>query len=232
LKVRWHNPGTKPRNASFVSITKGQGFSFSSHFMRENKLLGHNFVRFGTDDEDDYVIICEFSEANTSPSPEWLQLQRKFRRGKARGETAQTKASAFISDNHILSQLVKQPRGSKEDSRFHIEFNIREKVFVIQLIPSFERLVTLDELKDDDAGIYRLISNGEVVYIGKGMIKQRIRQHKADKDFDKIEVSFVPQEEKQLEYESFHIDRYKNRYGRLPVYNKIAGHTKGTATSR
>ena len=130
MKIRWHNPETKPRNASFVSITQGQGFSFSSHFMRENNLLSHTFVRFGIDDEDEYVIICEFSEANASPSPEWLQLQRKSIRGKSRGETAQTKATAFISDNHILSQLVKQRRGNKEDSRFHIEYNIREKVFV------------------------------------------------------------------------------------------------------
>ena len=197
--------------------------------MRENKLQGHTFVRFGIDDEDDYVIICQFSYANTSQSPEWLQLQRKFvRSGKTRGETAQTKATAFISDNHILSQLVKQPQRNRENSRFHIDFNIREKVFVIQLFPSFERLVTLDELKDADAGIYRLISNGEVVYIGKGMIKQ----HRADKEFDKIEVSFVPLQEKQLEYESFHIDRYKKSYGRLPMYNRIAGHTISSGTSR
>ena len=102
---------------------------------------------------------------------------------------------------------------------------MREKVFVIRLIPSFEKLVTYDEIKDDDYGIYRLISeHGETVYIGKGHIKQRLRQHKNDKNFAKVEVSFVKDEEKQLEYESFHLNRYRKKYGRLPMYNAISGH--------
>lgn len=224
LNIRWHNPETKPRNTSFVSITRGQGFSFSSQFMKENELINHNFVRFGTVDDDDYTIFCQFNDENAAPSPEWLLLQRKKRGSNKRGETAQTKATAFINDNFILSQLVKQTRRSKEESRFHINYNLRDKVFVIHLIPSFERQVNLDELNEDDVGIYRLIANGEVVYIGKGILKQRIKQHKLDKDFDKIQVSFIANETKQFEYENLHLTRYKNTYGRLPLYNKISGH--------
>ena len=77
LNIRWHNPETKPRNTSFVSITRGQGFSFSSQFMKENELINHNFVRFGTVDDDDYTIFCQFNDENAAPSPEWLLLQRK-----------------------------------------------------------------------------------------------------------------------------------------------------------
>lgn len=181
-------------------------------------------MRFGNDEEDDYVVICAFSDANASPGPEWLSLQRKkYKTGI--GETAQTKATAFINDNPVLKHLVYQTGKSRDDNRFSINYDVREKVFVIRLIPSFEKLVTYDEIKDDDYGIYRLIGeNGETVYIGKGHIKQRLRQHKNDKNFAKIEVSFVKDEEKQLEYESFHLNRYRKKYGRLPMYNAISGH--------
>lgn len=48
------------------------------------------------------------------------------------------------------------------------------------------------------------------MYVGKGMLKQHIRLHSAHKKSDKIEVSFMPEEKKQLEDESSHIDRHKN----------------------
>lgn len=104
-------------------------------------------MRFGIDDEEDYVIICQFSDAKTTLGPECKHFQRKMNRSVQKGETAHIKATAFISDNNILNQLIKQPRNGRKDSDFHIEFNVREKVHLIQTIPSFERPITLDYFK-------------------------------------------------------------------------------------
>ena len=128
-------------------MTESQCFSFSAQFIRKIKLFSSNFVRFGIDDEEDYVIICQFSDAKTTLGPKCLHLQQKMNRSGQKGETAQTKVTAFISDNNILSQLIKQPRNGRKDSDFHIEFNVREKVYLIQTIPSFERPITLDNFK-------------------------------------------------------------------------------------
>lgn len=69
---------------------------------------------------------------------------------------------------------------------------------------------------------------GEIVYIGKGIIKQRAKMpERKDWDFEKIEYSIIDDNEEQLKWEDYWIERYKhNNHGKKPIYNIQSGVSK------
>ncbi|MCL5028482.1 MAG: hypothetical protein M1480_05620 [Bacteroidetes bacterium] len=101
------------------------------------------------------------------------------------------------------------------------------KFWTIKLRPSFEYRVKRGELEipPDVTGIYRLVNEGSVVYIGKGQIKRRALDKSRDSwVFDIIEYSIISNDKKEYEAEKYWLERYKAGHnGELPVYNKISG---------
>lgn len=114
----------------------------------------------------------------------------------------------------------------KEVNRFK---PIRDgKMYVITLMPVFETSVLREEylkVPSEACGIYRYLNKGSIVYIGKGNVRNRLRElSRKDWEFDTIEFSIIVENDSQFEWESFWIERFKDtNENRLPVYNKISG---------
>ena len=103
--------------------------------------------------------------------------------------------------------------------------------WVIQLCPAFEEKKARESanIPSDATGIYRYVrENGEIVYIGRGEIKNRLASpERNDWEFDVIEYSIVNDPDKQVEWEDYWINKFKEENsGKLPLYNKIASSSK------
>lgn len=93
-------------------------------------------------------------------------------------------------------------------------------------LPQVLELETHDHRQlPDEKGIYALIDKlDEVVYFGQGDIKKRVNTHKSDKlNFNKIQYSFVDNQDDRDFWESSLIDQFRKERGRLPYYNKQNG---------
>ena len=93
-------------------------------------------------------------------------------------------------------------------------------------LPHILELETHDHRQlPDEKGIYALIDKlDEVVYFGQGDIKKRVNAHKIDKlNFNKIQYSFVDNQDDRDFWESSLIDNFRKERGRLPYYNKQNG---------
>lgn len=108
------------------------------------------------------------------------------------------------------------------DKRFTAKWDNIEKLWIIELCPSFENIVSNESQLGNIKGIYRYKNGAEVAYIGKGIIKSRISSpDRKDWSFDTIEYSIIDDPAKQTKWESFWLDRFANEHGNLPVYNRI-----------
>jgi hypothetical protein len=105
----------------------------------------------------------------------------------------------------------------------------------IQLCPAFE-LKRARESADlsSEGGIYRYRRGGtdEIVYIGRGPIKARLKcPERGEWNFDIVEYSVVPNPDEQVKWEDYWIERFKAEHdGKRPLNNRISGfgkHRKG-----
>ncbi len=96
-------------------------------------------------------------------------------------------------------------------------------------MPSFENEVLIKNSKQihpSFEGIYRYLNKrGDVIYIGKGGIKDRLDvAHRANWNIEKIEYSIIENEEDQFIWEDYWLDRFKSENNsELPLFNKISG---------
>lgn len=104
----------------------------------------------------------------------------------------------------------------------------------IQLMPTFEDSIRPSEitrLTGNEKGIYRYRGGNdgsEIVYIGKGAIKDRflLEEERKGWDITNIEYSIIEDDQKALEWESYWIEHFrKSNNGRLPHFNRIGGHS-------
>ena len=117
---------------------------------------------------------------------------------------------------------------SNDAKTFKAIFN--SGLWKIKFRPSFEETVSLTKLNELDnslSGIYRYIDSESksIVYIGKGVIRQRAdeRQRK-DWVFDTIQYSEVQDDATQFDWEHYWINQFKRENkGRLPIYNRQSG---------
>lgn len=125
---------------------------------------------------------------------------------------------------------IKQIANTKNSEDRKFVARKTQGMWVIQLTPSFElsqaRELCPKELPND-RGIYRYLNDdNQIVYIGKGHIKNRFNSpERKDWKFSKVEYSIIAEDEEQYEWESYWIEKYKeNNNGLLPYYNKVSGH--------
>jgi hypothetical protein len=100
------------------------------------------------------------------------------------------------------------------------------RLWVIKLCPSFENCYDREspEIPRRDSGIYQYVSNGKIVYIGRGNIIRRLKSFGRDAwEFDSVEYSVIENKELQIFWETYWIDKFKESEGGLPFYNKISG---------
>ena len=104
-----------------------------------------------------------------------------------------------------------------------------ESPWFIRLMPAFEESVVpsrVGSLGPGIKGIYRYFSGSAVVYIGKGIIRDRYQQEseRASWGISRIEYSIIEDDQEALEWEAWWIDRFqKENGGDLPRYNRVGG---------
>lgn len=188
-------------NAAFVKIANLQSFKKVNIEVDEEEFrIG---FRFGN--EDGPHALALFSDNPTH-------------RTKATGATNLLKKYPYI----------KRISGFKNplDRQFEVQRDIQDKAFwITQLCPAFEHIASSESDLKHLKGIYRYKrSNGEVVYIGKGNILSRLNAlGRKEWDFDVIEYSIIEKPDEQSKWEDYWLNKFVEREGRLPVYNKISG---------
>ena len=95
-------------------------------------------------------------------------------------------------------------------------------------MPAFENWVlpsNIHTLNSDTRGIYRYRKADEIIYIGKGRIRERYQELGRNSwGVSKIEYSEITDDDKALEWEEWWIDRFQQEHnGNLPRYNQVRG---------
>lgn len=189
----------------------GSRFSYNSVFSKIAELERKHFVTYFIDEEN-RKIGFEFKDAEDQDNYKVIGTKQK-------GYNSQ-------STELFAMKWIQKISGIKGMNRFK---PIREgNLFVITVMPVFENsIMREDYLKIPAAacGIYRYLDQGQVVYIGKGNIRNRYNDlPRKEWQFDKIEYSLIENIDLQFEWECFWIERYKaTNDNRLPVYNLISG---------
>jgi hypothetical protein len=213
-----------PSQGEVLTITKS-GIYFSSLFIKNHNLEKKESIAFFFDDQDPYMFGFEFYDEPGSPDS--LVLMSSGRMSKSIGRTI--KASELIGKSKILQSLQKDPL--KINRTFEIKKEKNTNIFYVLLRPAFEHKINFEKrnsLSDDLAGIYRYKNKaGEVLYIGKGQIKNRSNSsERRDWGVHEIEYSSLTTEEDSLKWESYYIQSYQNEFGLLPPLNRISGHSQ------
>jgi hypothetical protein len=98
-------------------------------------------------------------------------------------------------------------------------------LWVISICPPFEiKVSNKSDIPNGISGIYRYKLGDDIVYIGRGFIKQRIQSHESENwNYETIEYSIVTKESEQKKWESYWLDKYVEKQDRLPFYNRALG---------
>jgi hypothetical protein len=211
-----HTAGKAIDDSNIVGITK-QGFYFPAAFLKEYKLEKKEGILFFLDEEDQYVIGVQFLDDSSAPGSYKISLKQFGRRILAQN---------VFNANPVLLKI--QANENPRLQRFPVEFDTKSNLFKIFLRPMFEFKVKWSEknrIPSDVRGIYRYLDGQEtIIYIGKGVIKDRAGQtERANWGVMTIEYSVIPTDQEALRWEKFYLDDFKNEFGALPAMNRISG---------
>ena len=175
-------------------------------------------------DEKDRKIGFEFHKDERADSFA-MCAQSSDRKGEKR-KGLQCTSRGVLARHPWIASVARQ---SVKNRRFRPDK--QGKLWVVQLCPAFEirKARESGEIPSGDVGIYRYVrEDGEVVYIGRGPIKERLSSPERDEwTFDVIEYSVVPDPDEQVKWEDYWIERHKEEQGgERPIYNKISGSAK------
>lgn len=187
------------------------------------------WMRVLTDEDDRLVVFVPVSGMEKRPGLLKLGTSSKGHKSlTAKGLISQTpwiKAVASLKDLEARKFEMKKylgPIPPKPDIQ-------SQPPWFIRLMPAFEEEVLpseIDSLGPGKKGIYRYLHEGEVVYIGKGNIRDRYRTESNRKlwGVSRIEYSVIEDDQKAREWEAWWIDRFQEgNNGDLPRYNQIRG---------
>ena len=202
-----------------ISIRK-QHFGFNEAFVKEANLQTFKKVRIYIDEEN-FKIGFEFHNSNDLNSLA-LFSDNPSNRTKAASAVQLIRQYGFIKKTSELANLERQ---------FEVKQDIQKKGFwIAQLCPAFEHTASSESDLKGLKGIYRYKrSDGAVVYIGRGTILSRINApDRTEWDFDAVEYSIIDNSAEQSKWETYWLDKFAEKEGRLPFYNKIKGKKGGT----
>lgn len=206
LKVKKQNFSS---NEPVISLNNNR-FSYNVYFSKLAELEKNRFVKYFIDEEN-RKIGFEFYDNEV---PDSFKVTGNSIKGRY------SQSTELFSKTWI--QKISKLNGINRFSPI-----VDGKKFIITLMPVFEiKVLKTDYLKinSEACGIYRYLDNGNIVYIGKGNIRSRLREiSRKDWSFDTIEYSIVSSDT-QFEWENYWISRFRvENENCLPAYNLISG---------
>ena len=215
---------TKNNFEEALTVTSS-GLSFSSTFIKNQKLEQKQSVKFYKDDENPFWLGFDFFDDKIVPNA--LALQSASVEGKPK-YTRTLKAAKLFSESVYLQAVRSNP--NKASKVFEIRKDKVNGKFYITLRPTFEKSINFNDRNLIEAraqGIYRYLNtNGDVVYIGKGFIRDRANSQERSKwQIKTIEYSILQTEEESLKWEAFYLNEYESQHGSIPMFNEIKGHS-------
>ena len=194
-------------NASFIRKASAQDAHYISiHLSTDDSKLAINFIQLQPGEP-----VPEYAYRLTLDS-------RSEKRNSGRVVTAPgLKKSPRIKKIYSLKEA--------ELRKFEPIFDLREKRWIVYLRPNFETAVSdRFSIPKGAHGIYRYILDSEVVYIGRGNIRDRVDiDLRKNWKYSSIEYSIVKDEKERIQLEGFYIKQHLNLFGKLPLYNLISG---------
>ena len=212
------------RTAGVCEVTLTQtSFRFSAAARDVANLHDIHWVQVHIDSEDRLIVF--------EPKPGLERVANCFTLGTSKKGYKTLTAKKLIKEQKWIASVASLGISERkfELRRYEAGF----KAWYIQLIPAFELSVKpseIDKLTADDKGIYRYRGGrdgNEIVYIGKGTIKDRYRDSPERKEWRivRIEYSLIEDDQRALEWESYWLRRFREvNNDRLPRFNLINGH--------
>jgi hypothetical protein len=196
-------------------------FYYSATFTKMAELKEKKFVRYYLDEKKMEICFEFLSEKEDDHC---------YKLGNENNKKNNFRSSAGELISHY--PRVKRIHNSRDNELKKFFATKAGNFWTIKLRPCFENGLNrkdIDNLANNLSGIYRYLnSSDEIVYIGQGNIKQRIKaQERSEWVFDKIEYSIIEKKNERYYWESYWIERHKEQNnGQLPYYNLLSGNGK------
>jgi hypothetical protein len=193
------------------------GFAISADFVRKANITGCTRVSLLLS-HDGRQLAFHFH--NNEHDNHAFRLGRDGG-GRNSGMNRGIAATGVFAESLALRRLVDAPVAAR---RFE-PIDIGGGRWAITIVPCFEQRVNRPhELPEGESGIYRYVRGDDVLYIGKGKYRDRCRSpERAAWEYDYIEFSRLNDSAAEAKWETFWLNDYRKRHGRLPVYNRIGG---------
>lgn len=220
-----------------VTITP-TAFMFSVAARDAANLGEIHWMRIHTDPDDRLVVFEPVPGLDKRPS--FLKLgtsQKGHKRLIAKGLISQTPwIKAIIAMPVEARKFDMKPYPGPLPPLESDSGKQRNPPWYIQLMPAFEESIVPSEIRHLDSstkGVYRYRGGDdgeEVIYIGKGSIRDRFEQELSRKGWkvSRIEYSIIRNDENDqiaYEWEAWWIQQFKKENnGRRPRYNRVDGH--------
>lgn len=195
-------------------------FKFNAAARSRARLQDFHYMQVHFDPEERLIVFEPMPGARKKAG--WLKLGRESKSLPAKG---------IVSSNDWIKAVASHQ--DIADRKFEISpYDGDVRGWSIQLMPAFEKFVVPSEIhrvEEGARGIYRYRggdSGDEVIYIGKGNVRARLRQESQRKDWQvsRIEYSVIKDDQRAYEWEAFWIRRYQaENNGRLPRFNQVGG---------
>ena len=203
-------PSTTPTHEIRPLISfRRSTIGFNSHFVKHATLTQYRYVTM-------YVM------------PDKFKVGFKFHNDKSDPNAYTLLKGRSVQVGHLYSahQWLKGVSELEDEwaRRFEPVKN-EDGMWEVQVCPAFEIVViNKKKIPENAKGIYRYRRKGEVVYIGRGNIRNRaMSQERKDWEYDNIEYSIVLDENEQQHWESYWLDQHVKEHARKPLYNRIMG---------
>jgi len=203
-RITFRRRGAIAINVDFVRMAGIEKATRATLFLsRDERRLG---FRFHSDEEDDEAFL----------------LCRDGGSHKAQSVGRVLTAPSLLTRSPALRALTE--RGGDARSCEAVKDSV-SGLWVVHLAPCFERVLSsLDEIAPDFTGVYRYLSRGDVIYIGRGVLRQRLAEpDRRTWPHDQIEYSIVNDDAAERKWEAFWLNAHREKHGRWPLCNKIGG---------
>lgn len=199
-----------------LTISKN-GIFFNAQFVKKNIPDHLKGVKILSDDTNQYKFGFKFVPENGSHSNTLSLLRRKKLNG------ASVSSTQLLYKFPILKAYTKYE--SRSERRVHIHKDERlDNCFYINLTPSFEHTIKFEDLSQipsGTSGIYRYLSNNsEIIYIGKGNIKDRAKAaDRVEWNIKTIQYSIIESDDDAYYWENYHLEEFIKKNGGKPPFN-------------